>query len=94
MMFTSHFTILALLTFLAGVNASAGCKTCQQTIKVDGGATYELVGDSSKNINWVTECYYVDKNGDRVTCEYTNFGTLQEGDEVCPQDSKMDAQGC
>lgn len=56
MMFTSHFTILALLTFLAGVNASGGCATCQQTIEVDGVATYELVNYYWKEVNGFTEC--------------------------------------
>ncbi|KAG2745687.1 hypothetical protein P692DRAFT_20836359 [Suillus brevipes Sb2] len=94
MMFTSRFTILALLTFLVGVNASGGCATCQQTIEVDGVATYELVNYTWKDVNGFTDCYYVDKKGDTVTCEYTNVGTLEDGDEVCPQWSRMDTYGC
>jgi hypothetical protein len=53
-MFTSRFTILALLTFLAGVNA--GCATCEQTLEVDDAATYQLVSSYWKQDNGWTVC--------------------------------------
>ncbi|KAG2138437.1 uncharacterized protein EDB93DRAFT_1253393 [Suillus bovinus] len=68
-MFTSRFTILALLAFLAGANV--GCATCQETLEVNGVATYELVSSYVKSDNGFTECSYVDKKGDEVACEYT-----------------------
>ncbi|KAG2142929.1 hypothetical protein DEU56DRAFT_792571 [Suillus clintonianus] len=91
-MFTSRFTILALLTFLAGANA--GCATCQNTLEVNGVATYTLVSYYVKSDNGFTECSYVDKKGDQVTCEYTNVGLLEDGDSTCPQWSRMDGYGC
>ncbi|KAG1881392.1 hypothetical protein C8R48DRAFT_667266 [Suillus tomentosus] len=70
-MFTSRFTIFALLTFLAGVNA--GCATCPETLEVDGVATYKLVSSYVKSKNGFTECSYTDKKGDEVTCEYARM---------------------
>ncbi|KAG1720106.1 hypothetical protein EDB19DRAFT_1836208 [Suillus lakei] len=67
-MFTPRFAILALFTFLAGANA--GCATCQETLEVDGVATYELVSDYVKSDNGFTVCNYVDEKGDVATCEY------------------------
>ncbi|KAG1786123.1 uncharacterized protein HD556DRAFT_1449978 [Suillus plorans] len=62
-MFTSRFTILALLTLLAGANV--GCATCQETLKV-GSSTYELVSSYVESENGYMECSYVDKKGDEV----------------------------
>ncbi|KAG1786137.1 uncharacterized protein HD556DRAFT_1507650 [Suillus plorans] len=70
MMFTSRFTILAVLTLLAGANA--GCATCQETLYDRGVAAYELVSTYVKSENGFTECSYVDKEGDEVNCEYMN----------------------
>lgn len=53
MMFTSCFTILALLAFLVGANAA--CATCQETLNVDG-VTYELVTSSWKMNNGNVVC--------------------------------------
>ncbi|KAG1888374.1 hypothetical protein F4604DRAFT_1717173 [Suillus subluteus] len=92
MMFTARFTILALLTFLAGANA--GCATCQQTLEVDGVATYTLVNEYVRSENGYTVCDYVDKSGDEVTCEYANLALLQDGDDVCPKFSRIDGYGC
>ncbi|KAG2059509.1 hypothetical protein BDR06DRAFT_949562 [Suillus hirtellus] len=92
MMFTSRITILMLLTFLAGANA--GCATCPQSLDVDGVAIYELVTSYVKAENGFTECSYVDKLGDVVTCEYTDGGELKSGDEKCPKISRKDDYGC
>ncbi|KAG1816223.1 hypothetical protein EV424DRAFT_1540866 [Suillus variegatus] len=67
MIFTSRFTILALLTLLAGANAE--CAACQEVLYVDGVSTYKLVKiydteDGSK------KCIYVDKKDDVMTCDY------------------------
>ncbi|KAG1787624.1 uncharacterized protein HD556DRAFT_1448639 [Suillus plorans] len=100
-MFTSRITILMLLTFLAGANA--GCATCPQSLDVDGIAIYELVTSYVKTENGFTECSYVDKMGNVVTCEYTvrdfwmlssssfSFDTLdghQDGGELKSGDEK------
>ncbi|KAG1830422.1 hypothetical protein EV424DRAFT_292250 [Suillus variegatus] len=87
MMFTSCLTILALLTLLAGANA--GCATCQETLKV-GSSTYELVSSYVESENGYTECSYVDKKGDEVTCVYTDDGKLANGDWKCPGWSRKD----
>ncbi|KAG1781276.1 hypothetical protein EV702DRAFT_1075275 [Suillus placidus] len=93
MMFTARFAMLALLAFLTGANA--GCATCQETLEVNGVATYELVSSYVRSENGFTVCDYVDnKNGDEVTCEYTNVGLLEDGDSYCPQWSRMDGYGC
>ncbi|KAG1830423.1 hypothetical protein EV424DRAFT_1376522 [Suillus variegatus] len=79
MMFTSRLTIFALLTFLAGVNA--GCAACEETLYgVDSATTYKLVSNYEKSENGYTECGYMDKKGDSVTCEYKvrDFWTLSD----------------
>ncbi|KAG1717888.1 hypothetical protein EDB19DRAFT_1838936 [Suillus lakei] len=68
MTFTSRFTILALLTFLAGANAE--CATCNATLEV-GTTSYELVNSTLESANGFTLCTYLDNKGDKVTCEYS-----------------------
>ncbi|KAG2096753.1 uncharacterized protein F5147DRAFT_817120 [Suillus discolor] len=74
MMFTSRFTILALLTLLAGANA--GCATCEETLYDDGVAAYVLVDTYVKSENGFTECSYMNDQDDEVTCEYANVGWM------------------
>ncbi|KAG2138448.1 uncharacterized protein EDB93DRAFT_1165704 [Suillus bovinus] len=92
MMFTSCFTILALLAFLSGANAQ--CATCQEALYVDGVATYELLSNYVKSENGFTECSYEDKKGNKVTCEYRNDGLLEDGDSKYPKWSRKDEYGC
>ncbi|KAG1717889.1 hypothetical protein EDB19DRAFT_1805739 [Suillus lakei] len=91
MMFTSRFVILALLTFLAGANA--GCATCDDTLEVDGVAVYTLV-NSTTEYNGYTLCTYTNKLGTDVTCEYSDSGVYEDGDDICPRVSRMDTYGC
>ncbi|KAG1786532.1 uncharacterized protein HD556DRAFT_1047352 [Suillus plorans] len=67
MIFTSRFTILALLTLLAGANAE--CAACQEVLYVDGVLTYGLVRIENSD-NGSKKCIYVDKMDDVMTCEY------------------------
>ncbi|KAG1860426.1 hypothetical protein C8R48DRAFT_245303 [Suillus tomentosus] len=67
MIFTSRFTILALLILLAGVNAE--CAVCQEGLYVDGVLTYKLVEESDETYNGFKKCTYVDKKNDMMTCE-------------------------
>ncbi|KAG1898782.1 uncharacterized protein F5891DRAFT_1028639, partial [Suillus fuscotomentosus] len=94
MMFTSRLTIFALLTFLAGVNA--GCAACEETLYgVDSATTYKLVSNYEKSENGYTECGYMDKKGDSVTCEYKDDGWLvADGDSKCPKLSKKNDPEC
>ncbi|KAG2097765.1 uncharacterized protein F5147DRAFT_366697 [Suillus discolor] len=65
-MFTSRFTILTLLTFLAGANA--GCATCNRTLEV-GTTSYRLVNSTLQSAKAYI-CTYEDNAGDVATCEY------------------------
>ncbi|KAG1786548.1 uncharacterized protein HD556DRAFT_1530991 [Suillus plorans] len=85
MIFTSRFTILALLTLLAGANAE--CAACQEVLYVDGVLTYGLVRIENSD-NGSKKCIYVDKMDDVMTCEYADHGMLQDGGSGCPKVSK------
>ncbi|KAG1860437.1 hypothetical protein C8R48DRAFT_774413 [Suillus tomentosus] len=86
MIFTSRFTILALLTLLAGANAE--CAVCQEVLYVDGVLTYKLVRIYEDSENGFKKCIYVDKKNDVMTCEYADDGMLQDGGSGCPKVSK------
>ncbi|KAG2124378.1 hypothetical protein DEU56DRAFT_917066 [Suillus clintonianus] len=90
MMFTSHFTILALLAFLAGANA--GCAICDATLEVDGAAVYTLVNSTVEHDGY-TLCTYESKLGTEVTCEYSDSGVYEDGDDLCPLVSRSDTYG-
>ncbi|KAG2035535.1 hypothetical protein BDR03DRAFT_1089809 [Suillus americanus] len=93
-MFTARFTILALLTFLAGARAHTECATCNETLEVDGVVTYQLVNSYVRSENGYTVCNYADEAGDKTICEYANGGMLMDGNEACPLWSRMDGYGC
>ncbi|KAG2152764.1 hypothetical protein DEU56DRAFT_775929 [Suillus clintonianus] len=92
MMLTSHFTILALLTFLTGANA--GCAACADTLEVDGVAVYTLVNSTIEYKDGYTLCTYENILGLEVTCEYSDRGAYVDGDDLCPRGSKSDTIGC
>ncbi|KAG1787625.1 uncharacterized protein HD556DRAFT_1312656 [Suillus plorans] len=87
-MFTSRFNaIIALFAFLAGANAS--CSACDNTLEVDGVAVYTLA-NSTAETNGYTLCTYTNsKLGTKVTCEYSDAGIYQDGDELCPGKCKV-----
>lgn len=90
-MFTSHFAFLALLTFLA--RANAGCATCAATVEVDGVAVYTLT-NSTLEYDGSTLCVYTSKAGTEVTCEYSDSGLYEDGDDLCPTIARGHTAGC
>ncbi|KAG2076402.1 hypothetical protein BDR04DRAFT_1090432 [Suillus decipiens] len=84
-MFSTHLTVLALLTFLAGANA--GCTPCAATLTRIDGMTYKLAHSSVGIENSYVECDYRDKLGNEVICQYdSNTGLLERDNdnEGCP----------
>ncbi|KAG2097764.1 uncharacterized protein F5147DRAFT_366650 [Suillus discolor] len=91
-MFTSRFAITALFAFLAGANAS--CSACDNTLEVDGVALYTLA-NSTVETNGYTLCTYTNsKLGTKVTCEYSDAGIYEDGDDLCPHMARVHTHGC
>lgn len=90
-MFTSRFAFLALLTFLA--RANAGCATCDDTVEVDGVAVYTLT-NSTIEYNGNLLCTYTSKVGTELTCEYSDSGVYEDGDDLCPTIARGHTAGC
>jgi len=91
MMFTPRFAIIALFAFLAGANAS--CAACYDTFEASNGVVYTLA-NSTVETNGYTLCTYDSKSSASLTCEYTDTGICQDGDDLCPYVAKVDTHGC
>ncbi|KAG2057486.1 hypothetical protein BDR06DRAFT_951659 [Suillus hirtellus] len=77
MIFTSCFTILALLTLLAGANAE--CAVCQEVLYVDGVLTYKLVRiSSSRRVTDGPTCEYLVRVFGMLSSSSFSFDTLDD----------------